>query len=78
MIDSDPYALTPRQKVMQNGLFNSLYTLGNKEISALITARRVGVAIRASSQADIFFGFDDMPFSDAHDKFYSITKICRK
>jgi hypothetical protein len=57
-------------------LFNSDYLLTAEHIKHLTNAEEVGVIIRMSYEAPIFFGFQDMPFKDGANKLIGIMNTC--
>jgi len=77
-VDDKIFPLNPTTKVIENYLFNSLYRLGSREVSALRAASTVGIAVRYNSEAPVFFGYSDMSFSAGRDKFGGIMNGCRK
>jgi hypothetical protein len=76
LIDNQVYPLNAVSKQIQNGFFNVEYKLSMKEISALRRAENVGVSIRFSSEAPIFFGFEGMPVGDGRQKLIGMLNQC--
>jgi len=78
LVDGQVYPLRPVNKRIQNGLFNVVYSLSQKEIVALRKGETVGVAIQASHEAPIFFGFEGMSIGSGKPKLTGILNQCAR
>lgn len=76
LIDDQVYPINAVSKQIQNGLFNVEYKLSTREISALRRAENVGVSIRFSYQAPVFFGFQGMRVGDGRQKLIGTLNQC--
>ncbi|ULK98320.1 hypothetical protein [Bradyrhizobium sp. I71] len=78
LIDGQVYPLRPDTKRIQNGLFNVVYSLSQREIGVLRKGETVGVAIQASHEAPVFFGFEGMSIGSGKPKLIGILNQCAR
>ena len=78
LIDDQVYPIRALSKRIQNGFFNGEYQLSAGEILALRKADRVGVTLRFTNDAPVFFGFEGMPVADGRQKLLGILNQCEK
>ncbi|MEY9120761.1 hypothetical protein [Bradyrhizobium yuanmingense] len=76
LIDSQVYPMSADSKRIQNGLFNVVYKLSQKEIVALRKGENVGVAVQAAYDAPIFLGFEGMSIGSGKPKLIGMLNQC--
>lgn len=75
-IDEYYYRMDPYIKGIKNGLVNVGFLINDEHVERLLRAKYVGILIQGSYESGIFFGFDQMPFQDAQQKFLGIVENC--
>jgi hypothetical protein len=76
VIDGEPRAITPHDKTITNGWFNSTYVLTAEQLSAIRKAKSVGIIIQMAYGAPVFLGFNNMPFEEGAEKLTGLANMC--
>jgi hypothetical protein len=76
VIDGKLYPLTPVDKQVANGWFNSEYILTPQLLLTIQHAKSVGLAIQMIAGAPVFLGFKNMPFEDGANKLVGLLNDC--
>ncbi len=74
VVDKHNFDLTPISKNLTNGWLNFTYPLSPKHVASMKHAKRVGLMVRLSPSAGVFFGFDNLPFTGGASLFRGLLK----
>lgn len=70
------HKIQPAEKRIANKWFNGIYRLDTRYMKMILNAKSVGVILRHNEEAGVFFGFDEMAFSQARSKYIGILNGC--
>lgn len=64
------------RKDIKNGMINLVYGVDSNLIAAISRAKFVGVGLQPTAEAQVFLGFDSMPFGEGAIKMPGLISVC--